>query len=349
MKKIYCLDNKAEVFKTTNLLSWLNLPYELIDVNDISPKSNSVIIASPKQFSNFDECVELLKDNFTKVIIINDDNLPVKPQQIKNTFVLGYETEYDKQSLQFIENDFNFNYVHCRVAFEKSIDNLPLIVKMLNNRIRGKHYTNLNRYPKVHRLEVMDYIIKNDLFDDGYNSFVFGKRKVDNLFPKKYNSVKQKLPITLDLNKFNSDWTLPDPFTNSDGIPYQYTLDSYLQIVTETQFSEDGISWVSEKIAKPFVSMNTMLLVAQPGTLNWWKQKGFETFDYMFDESYDLEKDDKKRISLILQELTNYINLDLNDVNDIYNQNINKMEHNFYHFKNYANNELQKVLKIIND
>lgn len=345
---IYSYYNDKEVFQTDNIMRWLKLPYQRITLEDLSVKRNGVLVVSVKQFNSFDEMIELLKNKFDKVIVINDDNSAAFPQQIDNFFILGYELKYNKKNMNFTKNEFNFNYVHCRVAFEKTIIGLPDIVNTLKDRIRNKYYTNLNRYPKIHRLELMEYILENNYFDLGYNSFVYSSDKVETLFPNKYKKTKNILPVILDLNRFDNDWNLPDPYTNSDGIPYQYTLDSYLQLVTETQYEGEGITWTSEKIVKPFVSMNFMLLLAQPGTLTWWKNMGFETFDFLFDESYDTELDDKKRLELVFSQLKSFVSMSLKDINNLYYENFKLLEHNYNHYQIYANNELNKVRNLIN-
>ncbi len=354
---IYSLHTKKEVFNADKILRWAEIPYQVIDLDDIDYHPNDTIVVSPKHFDavvvdNQNPChflMNYLYDKFEKVVVINDDNLDFFPQKIENVHYIGYETKY--KPLEIVENEHYFNYLHCRVAYDKSIQDLPLIIDVLKDRVRNKHYINLNRYPKRHRIELMEYIIKNDFLNSGYNSFVFGKEKVKEKSQELGLNCKylyEHLPMVLDLDRYNDEWTLPDPYTNSDGIPYQYTLDSYLHIITETCYeTKGGVFWVSEKIAKPFAGMNFMLLLSKPGTLKWWKSKGFETFDFIFDESYDNELDDSKRLKLIQIELDKFINLPINEVHDIYYRNIDRLKHNFYHFQDYANRELKKFKEVV--
>tara|TARA_R100000231_G_C5315265_1_gene161748 strand:+ start:212 stop:1306 length:1095 start_codon:yes stop_codon:yes gene_type:complete len=358
---IYSLHTKGEPFNADKILRWAKIPYQVINLEDVDYHPNDTIVVSPKNFLTHGDWVESnkilinhLHDKFKKVVVINDDNLGIFPHRFKNIHFLGYETKYEPSFVpgtQIIENKHYFNYLHCRVAYDKSIKDLPLIVEMLKDRVRNKHYTNLNRYPKVHRIELMEHIIKNNLLDSGYNSFVYGKEEVKEkadklgLTPK---LIYDHLPMILDLNKLNDAWSLPDMYTNSDGIPYQYTLDSYLHIITETCYENvNGVFWVSEKIAKPFAGMNFMLLLSRPGTLKWWKAKGFETFDNIFDESYDNEVDDIKRLKMVQTELDKFVNLPIKEIHDIYYRNIDKLKHNFYHFQDYASKELTKFKEVV--
>lgn len=78
--------------------------------------------------------------------------------------------------------------------------------------------------------------------------------------------------------------------------------DSAIQIVLETIFDQDKI-YVTEKIFKPIVMRQPFVVFAAPGTLKYLKKYGFRTFDEIWDESYDQERDhavrQKKIIKLI--------------------------------------------------
>jgi hypothetical protein len=66
---------------------------------------------------------------------------------------------------------------------------------------------------------------------------------------------------------------------------------TYYSLVTETYAEEDAhISsdiFVTEKTFKPVAFYHPFMCVAQQGHLAYLKSQGFETFENMFDESYD--------------------------------------------------------------
>jgi hypothetical protein len=59
----------------------------------------------------------------------------------------------------------------------------------------------------------------------------------------------------------------------------------------------------TEKIYKPLAFYQPVLVIGQPGVLEFIKSQGFETFDNMFDEQYDREINFKKRLHMILENL----------------------------------------------
>ena len=61
----------------------------------------------------------------------------------------------------------------------------------------------------------------------------------------------------------------------------------------------------TEKLTKPLLGMHPFILLGQPYTLKHLKDKGFETFSEVIDESYDNEVDDTIRFSKIVNEWNN--------------------------------------------
>ena len=64
---------------------------------------------------------------------------------------------------------------------------------------------------------------------------------------------------------------------------------------------EQGVH--SEKILKPCAFRHPFIVWGPQGLLKWLRSWGFETFDNCIDESYDLEKDNDKRLSMIIEEV----------------------------------------------
>jgi hypothetical protein len=102
------------------------------------------------------------------------------------------------------------------------------------------------------------------------------------------------LPLVLDNPNFNNY-----PMESSvDPVKHLYD-DSLVNIITETYFF-NKIIHITEKTYKPIAFMQPFILVAAAGSLKHIKDMGFKTFDQFWDESYDLEVDDKKRFTMIM-------------------------------------------------
>jgi hypothetical protein len=100
-----------------------------------------------------------------------------------------------------------------------------------------------------------------------------------------------------------------------------------INLVIESTQESPGLI-VSEKTYKPIAFYHPMLIVGQSGVLQIIKNQGFETFDNIFDESYDQEKNFGKRLEIILSNLNRVRKEPYCDLT------WKKLEHNQNHFFN---------------
>lgn len=80
---------------------------------------------------------------------------------------------------------------------------------------------------------------------------------------------------------------------------------SAIHLVAETIFDRDKVH-LTEKTFKPMVMMQPFIVFGGAGSLQYLKRYGFHTFDSIWDESYDLEKDHHTRYQKIL-DLIRYL------------------------------------------
>ena len=79
-----------------------------------------------------------------------------------------------------------------------------------------------------------------------------------------------------------------------------------IHIVPETIFDTEKVH-LTEKIFKPIVMYQPFILFGGPRSLKYLRDYGFKTFDSLWDESYDAEKDANIRFNKITN-LINYLN-----------------------------------------
>lgn len=72
-----------------------------------------------------------------------------------------------------------------------------------------------------------------------------------------------------------------------------------LEIVLETLFDDTRIQ-LTEKTLRPIACGHPFLLVSTPGSLQYLREYGFQTFSDIIDESYDTEPDPVARLNLII-------------------------------------------------
>lgn len=115
---------------------------------------------------------------------------------------------------------------------------------------------------------------------------------------------------------------------------------TYFSIVAESQFMPGDI-FVTEKTFKPMAFYHPMIVMAQPGHLKYIKSQGFETFENLFDESYDDEQDWVKRIGLLVNNIKNF------QIEQYSTLTLEKLAHNHNLFYNKALIENNMVNELI--
>jgi hypothetical protein len=87
---------------------------------------------------------------------------------------------------------------------------------------------------------------------------------------------------------------------------------TYFSLVSETSINDKQILHVTEKSFKPIAFYHPFMIFGQPGLLNYLRNQGFETYDNLFDESYDTCHDKLIRVKKIVDniKLFKYIEYD---------------------------------------
>jgi hypothetical protein len=85
--------------------------------------------------------------------------------------------------------------------------------------------------------------------------------------------------------------------------------------------------FITEKTYKPIAHQHPFMLMGMPGTLAHLRSLGFETYDHLFDESYDTEEFFEDRLEIIYN---NIINFDCNRYLDPLTEQ--KIKHNYNKF-----------------
>ena len=102
-----------------------------------------------------------------------------------------------------------------------------------------------------------------------------------------------------------------------------------IQVVAETIF-EDQRLHLTEKTFQPMVAGQPFITLSSPGTLEILKYYGFQTFDHVWDESYDKIKDPTERMSAVI-DVIKYLNTH-DKFEELYEKCMPVCEHNRNHF-----------------
>jgi hypothetical protein len=123
---------------------------------------------------------------------------------------------------------------------------------------------------------------------------------------------------------------LPGSSGKSDvrEIHYSWFDDTYFSLTLESYYDHAKPIFKTEKVFKPLAFYHPFQVIASPGFLKNLKDHGFETFDNLFDETYDSEIDINKKIQILKNNSFNFKYQPYDKLT------LEKLEHNHNHFYN---------------
>jgi len=210
----------------------------------------------------------------------------------------------------------------------------------------SKFFVCLMGVAKKHRLAVMSKLIEYKLFPyKGYSSLFFDGYTQPNIELmkepiSKYRNTKSKYNFNLNLIDFNKNYTV-DKFLTFNELekgdlipPVDILNDIYLNIVLESWSGKVG-AIPTEKSFKPFYWKKLPLIYGTVRLVNQLKELGFEFLD-IFNYTYDdiniiIDEDQTVNFCKNLEILQNFTK---SDIKNIYEENINLIEHNYNLFMN---------------
>jgi hypothetical protein len=115
---------------------------------------------------------------------------------------------------------------------------------------------------------------------------------------------------------------------------------SLVHVITETSYFGQKLH-LTEKTFKPICLQMPFVLVSNAGSLEYLKSYGFQTFSSVWDESYDNEIDDFKRLEKIADLLKSFDSMSMTQKQQVQKACRSTVEHNFDHF---YNGNFEKIL-----
>ena len=158
---------------------------------------------------------------------------------------------------------------------------------------------------REYRLSLVEKLISNGLVKNCKTSF----NPVDQhmhytshcFANKKFNIQNHQLENHFPLNTYSAA-------ASADYVTEDYA-ETGIEIVLETLFDDDR--WhLTEKTLRPIACGKPFILAATPGSLQYLRNYGFETFADVIDETYDTIVDGAARLDAIIQEMKRIADLD---------------------------------------
>lgn len=142
-----------------------------------------------------------------------------------------------------------------------------------------------------------------------------------------------------DIEQVFKDAPVPLHFPNEDNHPmhscwlslFNEVDETLAYVVTETVFFGRR-NHITEKTFKPICQQLPFVLASTAGSLEYLRRYGFKTFGNIWDESYDEEKDDLRRIEKIAALLKDLDSMTPRELNELYQAALPAVQHNYQHF-----------------
>ena len=185
---------------------------------------------------------------------------------------------------------------------------------------------------RQHRLEMLYWIFKLGMADNHVSCPAVCPAENISIM-EAVQPLKTQYP---DIETVFAEQSLPMNFEGETDHPmhscwlslFDQSAESLLYLVTET-VATGRRHHLTEKTFKPIALGMPFVIVGTQGSLKYLRSYGFRTFGDLWDESYDDEPDDSKRIEKIAQVLKQLENSDLQSIFESAHETI---EHNWNHF-----------------
>jgi hypothetical protein len=307
-----------------------------------------------KKYVVSDKIIELIKKNKNFNLLFLDGHESYLTEDFESLKKFIIATNIPENRIFIINNNhltkkqiknfnLNINY-HSNILIPTGY-----VCSIMNNQTNlkinklGKFFICLNNMKKKHRLVLLSNIKKLNILDDVNWSYREGECTQTNF--DDILTIEQQKYLKDEIKFFNSIIKNAD-FENISNdnfyighiseIKYDQE-NSYVNIVTESLFSENDVVQITEKSLKPFFYYQIPIFCSTHSHVKSLKEKyNFDLFDDIVNHDYDKEINHQKRMCLIVEEIKKLYNK-RNTIKNIYPTLKDRLEENKYKLLNILN------------
>jgi len=247
--------------------------------------------------------------------------------------------------------------------YTSNLDTLDLTESIFKYVIRKRHkrphyFCCFNGTFKNHRTILFYNLLKNNLLENNlcsytsYNKFEddggIGTDELlevleieDETDTKKGKTQMYYVNKMLSMLPYCTDSILED--ANSGVHTYDINImahfSSYFNVCTSSGYN--GFPYLDDKTYKPILTFQPFIIVGEYRSLEALRKCGFKTFDGFIDESYDKEKDYRKRLDLIVNEIKRLCSMSITEIDEWYKSMNDILIHNFERMKIIFDSDIQ--------
>jgi hypothetical protein len=361
-KNIYFADfYNTSIERNTNRYLYLRKDLEL--------NNDKAVVIISQINRNYKKVINFIKENKISTVYFFIDD--VFRSSLGNSFMkLSDDYEEIKKIKHIISKTKvkNYKIFHCELVKEKIYDlEINYADLFVNEYVKsGKNHklqknkkiiykiSCLNNREDIHRQTISTLLCKkNDVLltanqllekEKLLDNALFNLKNLDlqvlELFNSNFNYLSENFLNYLD--PLNKDQAYLKSKIQNNNFPFDSIQKSFLNIITETCYTSNFVN-LSEKTFKPIICKRPFLILGVPGCLQHLKDLGFKTFNKWWNESYDLELDNAKRLQQVYYITENILNTPFEDLKIMLNEMNDILEHNHNHL-NYVSKHLVPLI-----
>jgi UDPglucose 6-dehydrogenase len=261
------------------------------------------------------------------------------PKLTSNQWYYANELQSPKQALALANKTDNDIKLLSFVSIDGWIDRG--IVTNHEYKNKTANFLSYNRVIKSHRCHLVGEMLLNNLVDGNMISFVPGGE----LYPGVITTATEVVINSIYLAPATKEHIVPvlqvaltidhyDVTQNGPQVSKHYE-QSLLSVITETTY-ECGDVFISEKTFRAIAHGHPFIIVGPAESLQVLRRMGFETFNGIIDESYDLDYDSNTRMDKIISELKRINSLDKDSRHDLFHKLMGIANRNKVKFDNFT-------------
>lgn len=337
-------NNKIDIQLTNSQDVFVNQDKKYYYIDFISFSHFERVIEKYKNDNEFSLTIKKLLNQKNFKLIILDVHETQNHSYIKEFF--DCFTEDEIKNILFINNDSNLTNIDYTSKLNtlktnflvknttKGLMEIPF-ESIWNVNKREKMFLCLNKEGKPHRYFILCLLEKYGLLDSTNYSFLTRPskfhRNFDTYYFDDFDFYMRKLNVILRTPQISDYETKEESFDDITGlfqnnynfageVNYNDYKNSYINIVTESVYFHSGIH-ITEKTIKPFILGQLPIFVSSPNHVEVLrKDYNLDLFDDFINHDYDKEKDDTRRMEMIIQECTRLSKME-NEIIDFYKNN----------------------------
>ena len=153
-----------------------------------------------------------------------------------------------------------------------------------------------------------------------------------------------KLPYSVSMDR--DEW-LAGSYLDRVTEMFPFRRKSYVEIITEFTYKDDGLVSISEKLSQAILSKKPFIIVGDKNYLKVLKDLGFKTFNSRWSEKYDKLKGRERILSIVdtIEQIQKETPIEVDELNNIvYDEEMQSiLDYNYTHYKVIAKKTYERI------